>query len=117
MQSVNFNRSEFACKCGCGFDTVDAELLEILEAVRQHFGKPVTINSACRCEKHNKAVGGEPTSQHLYGRAADFTVAGPSPAKVYQWLIAEYPDRYGIGVYPSWVHVDSRAGKARWLKT
>lgn len=115
--SKHFSRAEFACKCGCGFDTVDTELLKILEAVRVHFDKPVKINSGCRCEKHNKAVGGEVGGQHLYGRAADIVVHGPSPAKVYQWLNAEYPEQYGIGVYPSWVHVDSRNGKARWLKT
>ena len=45
-----FHRSEFACKCGCGFDTVDTELLKVLTRLRVRFNKPVKITSACRCE-------------------------------------------------------------------
>ena len=70
----HFKRSEFACKCGCGFDTVDTEIMPIIEYVRMHFDKPVVINSACRCEKHNAAVGGSKNSQHLRGRAVDIRV-------------------------------------------
>ena len=32
--SKNFSRSEFACKCGCGFDAVDVDLLAGLQALR-----------------------------------------------------------------------------------
>jgi len=117
MISKHFSRDEFACKCGCGFDTVDVELITILEDVREHFNASITINSGCRCAKHNKAVGGEANSMHMIGRAADFVVQGPSPAKVYQYLTGKYPEQYGIGVYPTWVHADSRTTKARWLKT
>jgi uncharacterized protein YcbK (DUF882 family) len=117
MISKHFSRDEFACKCGCGFDTVDIELIAILEDVREHFDKPIKINSGCRCAKHNKAVGGEANSLHMIGRAADFVVQGPSPAKVYQYLTGKYPEQYGIGIYPTWVHADSRTTKARWLKT
>ncbi len=74
-----FKRSEFACKCGCGFDTVDAELLAILVNLRRHYGQPITIHSGCRCQKHNKAVGGVINSQHLIGRAADVTVKKCGP--------------------------------------
>ncbi|BEB16509.1 hypothetical protein VEE45_23520 [Escherichia coli] len=46
MLSKHFSRKEFKCKCGkCDYDTIDAELLVILEDVREHFGKPVIINS------------------------------------------------------------------------
>ena len=70
--SQYFKRSEFACKCGCGFDTVDSILLETLEAVRLHFKVPVTITSGCRCLAHNAAVGGAKASQHTLGRASDY---------------------------------------------
>jgi len=51
--SKHFYRDEFACQCGCGFDTVDHELVKILEDVRKTFNAPVHISSGCRCEKHN----------------------------------------------------------------
>ena len=114
--SEHFDRREFACHCKCGQDTVDVELVAILEAVRHHFGQPVTITSGNRCMAHNDAVGGERLSQHLYGRAADFTVRGVTPDQVVAFLESRYADRYGIGLYKSWVHVDSRKGRARWSR-
>ena len=111
-----FKRHEFACGCGCGFSAVDVELLEALEDVREHFNQPITINSGCRCEAHNRAVGGEPNSMHTKGIAADFVVRGVSPAKVHQYLTGKYPNEYGIGLYRTWVHLDVRGEKARWEK-
>ena len=54
--SENFSRSEFACRCGCGFATVDVELIKTLEVVRKQFNKPIKINSSCRCEEHNERI-------------------------------------------------------------
>lgn len=112
--SPHFDRREFRCKDGCGFDTVDAELLEVLESVRQHFDAPVTINSACRCAPHNQRVGGSPKSQHLYGRAADIVVRGVAPNDVAGWLERTYLGRLGIGRYDTFTHVDSRFPAARF---
>lgn len=114
--SQHFSRSEFACQCGCGFDTVDIQLLEALENVREYFKAPVTITSGCRCESHNYKIGGASDSQHTKGRAADFKVQGKTPQEVHDFLCRMYPDRFGIGLYDSWVHFDSRSQKARWKK-
>lgn len=114
MISKYFKRSEFSCRCGCGQDTVDAELLVILEDVREHFGKPVIINSANRCPTHNKKVGGAAKSVHLTGKAADIVVKGVEPSKVHAYLTNKYPDSYGIGKYNTFTHVDSRGYKSRW---
>ena len=113
--SKNFNRAEFACTCGCGFDSVDAETLEVLEAVRMRFGAPVVITSGCRCMDHNRRVGGTPGSQHVLARAADFRVQGIEPQEVYDFIDWRYPDQYGLGLYSTWVHIDTRTnGPARW---
>ena len=107
-----FKRPEFACKCGCGFDTVDTVLLEALEAIRGHFETPVVITSACRCIAHNHAVGGTDKSQHLKGRAADIQVKGIEPAR-----IANYAEDLGmsVGRYSTFTHIDSRSGTpATW---
>ena len=112
--SENFSRHEFTCKCGCGKDTVDYELLAILEAVRGNFKAPVTINSGNRCIQYNLRVGGSDFSQHKLSKAADITVKGIEPMAVAAYLNARYPDYYGIGTYKTFTHVDSRTGKARW---
>lgn len=114
MISAHFSRSEFACRCGCGFDTVDAELLAILEAVRQHFDAPVKVSSACRCSVRNESVGGGAKSQHLLGRAADIQVKDVPPPQVADYIESLWPDEHGLGRYNSFTHVDSRKGKARW---
>lgn len=45
----------------------------ILDPLREAWGKPITVNSGYRCPQLNKAVGGVATSQHLKGEAADIT--------------------------------------------
>ena len=115
--SRNFSRYEFACKCGCGFDFVDAELIKVLEQVRFHFDKsPITITSGCRCETHNQKVGGSAYSKHIKGIAADFKVKGVHADEVASYLERTYPDKYGIGRYKGRTHIDIRKSKARWDK-
>ena len=50
--------------------------MQVLQAIRDHFGAPVVITSGYRTAAHNKAVGGAVYSQHQYGRAADIRVSG-----------------------------------------
>lgn len=45
----------------------------ILDPLREEYGKPIKVNSGYRCDALNKAVGGSKTSQHKYGLAADIT--------------------------------------------
>jgi len=108
----NFSRGEFACKCGCGFDTIDYEVLNELQRIRDEWGYAVNINSACRCEAHNKAVGGGKKSQHLKGRAVDFVIRGILPQTVYDNLKDNWEG--GLGLYRKFTHIDSRNKKARW---
>lgn len=113
--SPHFSRHEFACKDGCGRDTMDYETLTVIEDVRSHFGVSTTVNSGYRCAAHNKAVGGASNSQHLYGRAADIVVSGVAPSKVYDYLSKKYPNKYGVGKYSTFTHIDTRTnGPARW---
>lgn len=44
----------------------------LLEQVRTRLGVPVLVSSGYRCPELNAAVGGQKTSQHLLGQAADF---------------------------------------------
>ncbi|HAV1601587.1 TPA: DUF882 domain-containing protein [Enterobacter hormaechei subsp. xiangfangensis] len=112
--SEHFNRREFACKCSCGFADVSPELVKRLEKARVHFNAPITINSGCRCARHNKNVGGLPGSQHVKGTAADIVVKGVKPSVVADWFEKTWPDSGGVGRYASFTHVDVRPGVSRW---
>ena len=108
-----FKVEEFKCKC-CGHIRVDMGLIEKLDKLREEVGMPIIVNSGYRCASHNRNVGGSPTSQHLEGKAADILVKGGfvSPKK-----LAAMAEKYGfggIGIYDTFIHVDTRAGKTRW---
>lgn len=112
--SPHFKVREFACSDGTDTVFVSPALVEVLEKVRAHFGKPVTINSGYRTETKNKAVGGAAYSQHKYGLAADITISGVSPAKVAAYVETLLPNTGGIGIYKTFTHIDVRTLKSRW---
>ena len=43
----------------------------ILDPLREAYGKPIIVTSGFRCERLNKLVKGSKTSQHRFGQAAD----------------------------------------------
>jgi len=85
---------------------------KVLQPVREHFGKSVTVNSGYRSPESNAAVGGSKTSDHCRGYAADIEISGVPNAELAQWimdnldytqLILEF---YTQGIPDSgWVHV------------
>ena len=114
--SPHFREAEFTCNhCGSleGRE-IPLELLQVLEAVRKYFNSPVTVTSGYRCKVHNTNVGSTEASQHRKGTAADIQVREASPRQVYDYLTLIYPDKYGIGRYDSFTHIDVRPEKARW---
>ena len=112
--SKNFRVREFACKDGSDPIFIDDELVSILQQIRDHFGKAVTITSAFRTASHNKKVGGATYSQHCYGKAADIKVSGVSPSIVAAYVETLMPSTGGIGRYSTFTHVDVRKVKSRW---
>ena len=74
--SANFTVKEFRCKDGTDPIFIDDALVKLLQNIRDHFGKAVTITSAYRTAAHNKAVKGATYSQHCYGMAADIRQGG-----------------------------------------
>ena len=99
----------------CG-DTVyiDTDLVAILQRIRDHFGKSVTITSAYRPEGYNAAIGGSSSSYHCSGQAADIVIAGVLPLEVAKY--AESIGVKGIGCYndQKFNHIDTRSNKFYW---
>ena len=112
--SQYFKSTEFDCKCKgyCSTTILDTRLIEYLQRIREHFNKPVYINSGYRCYTHNKNVGGVSKSKHLLGMAADIRVKDTAPIDVARY--AESIGVKGIGLYDTFTHIDSRVKKAYW---
>ena len=92
---------------------LDHRLLEKLQDLRDRVGAPVNITSGYRSPEYNKRIGGSPNSQHILGRAADIKVPGHSPE--YIGKIAQEIGFTGVGIYPTFIHVDVRTtGKVTW---
>lgn len=111
----NFRLQEFRCKDGSDEILLDFGLVELLQKVRDHFGKPVSITSAYRTPAHNRSVNGATSSYHIKGQAADLTVTGVSGREVARYL--QSIGARGIGLYDytgGFVHVDTREKQYYW---
>lgn len=84
----------------------------VLDPIREHFKKPVTVNSGYRGKKLNKAIKGSKNSQHCKGQAADIEIVGISNYDLACWirdnmefdqLILEFHNRKVPD--SGWVHV------------
>jgi len=114
--SAHFNEDEFRCRHCRQLPAggMAPALIAKLEQLRERVGKPLVIVSGYRCPEHNRAVGGAPKSQHLLGTAADVSASDIGVDKLAE--VAERVGFGGIGRYErqGFVHVDVRAGRARW---
>jgi len=112
--TTNFWRSEFACRCGCGLDTIDERLVHRLQVLRDYINKPITVLSGCRCEVHNDKVGGTRDSYHLKGLACDFTVRETLALISTVNAFEHWSGGWHYYLEEAFIHVDIRGKKARW---
>ena len=109
--SNNFKVKEFQCHDGTDKVLIDDNLVYMLQRIRDHFGRALTITSGYRTSTYNNRIGGSPTSYHVKGQACDIRIRGIDPVRV--------GSAGGIGVYAysdGFVHVDTRNAKYRWLQ-
>lgn len=109
----NFKISEFACKDGTDEIKVDTDLVVILQQIRDHFGKSITINSGYRTTAHDKAVGGTGTGYHTKGQAADIVVSGIDPLTVGLYAAELLGTAGGIEIGNNYCHIDTRENRWR----
>ena len=130
-----FKEKELCCKC-CGQlppfarENIEALVDNVLDPLRERYGKPIVVNSGYRCAKHNAEVGGVANSQHVKGEAADIRpttkvqLDGPegkvkctnyaNELKHLRQLIIESRNFDQLIVYPTFLHVSwKRQGKNR----
>lgn len=106
-----FTRKELECKC-CGVCLISDDLLGRLNHAREIAGIPIVLNSAYRCEKHNDAVGGSPTSSHVRGKAVDIRITNNNQRFIIlNALLQAGFTRLGVG--SNFIHVDCDEKKAQ----
>lgn len=84
----------------------------VLQPIRDAYGRGVKVNSGFRHPDVNAAVGGSRTSDHCKGQAADIEIPGVANADLAQWISENLEFRqlilefYTPGIPDSgWVHV------------
>lgn len=87
-------------------DSIKALVENVLQPLRDAWGKPLHINSGYRCPELNAAVGGVPASQHIKGEAADIACSEPHN-------LAQLACDLGLPfdqliLYPTFVHFSHR---------
>ncbi len=91
---------------------------QVLDRVRELVGAPIMTLSVYRSPAYNKKIGGATHSEHMDFTAIDFQVkasSGPAEwAGVVRQLRQSGMFKGGIGVYSSFVHVDTRGANADW---
>lgn len=105
-----FERSEVAdvkhiCNVITSFGVRDSILAlteNVLQPLRDAWGKPLKVNSGYRCKALNAAVGGVPTSQHVKGEAAD--IAAGDPVKLARLAVKLGLPFDQMILYPTFVH-------------
>ena len=109
-----FERSEVAdakriCNVITSFEVRDSILAlteNVLQPLRDAWGKPLKVNSGYRCKALNAAVGGVPTSQHVKGEAAD--IAAGDPVKLARLAVKLGLPFDQMILYPTFVHFSHR---------
>ncbi|EPT3496443.1 YcbK family protein [Neisseria gonorrhoeae] len=99
-------------KDGNAMVQIDVGLLNLMYAMQEwarqsgRSNPVITINSAYRTPRRNATIeGAARNSLHMRGKAVDFTMRGVGIGELEQ--MAKYYNVGGIGIYNSFVHLDT----------
>jgi len=115
LSNIFFDKHEFACPC-CDNSFVLRSFIAKLTNARFRSDVPFVINSGYRCLSYNTYIGSKPTSSHIRFVACDISTPNSLiRQKILFGLILAGFTR--IGIYPSYIHVDSDPNKpnAIWM--
>lgn len=84
------------------------EFAEMIQKLRDYYGKPITVNSWFRTPAYNKKVGGSSNSLHLIGRACDLKVTNYTELTIaWKAICSMYKKVGGINYYDTYMHFDN----------
>lgn len=95
-----------------------ALVANVLDPLREAWGRPIVVNSGYRCPKLNRAVGGVARSQHIKGEAADIRTLSNrrwENEQLFKFIVQmklpfdQLIDEHGY----SWIHVSYSESKNR----
>ena len=80
---------------------------EVLDPLREAYGKPIRVTSGYRCPRLNNLVGGSPNSQHMRGEAADIqpVVGNESDLDELARILIANGKFDQLILYPTFIHV------------
>ena len=128
----NISRHELCCKCErheCNVTILDDEPIiqvvqRVCDLIAQRYDVPrvvLEITSAARCYEHNRDIGSTDNSRHPRGCAMDIKIFIPitgrpqvPPSEVAEAADLVMTGSGGIGVYPTFTHIDTRRSRGRW---
>ncbi|MDD2954573.1 MAG: D-Ala-D-Ala carboxypeptidase family metallohydrolase [Parabacteroides sp.] len=127
-----FNYQEFEDSATARRDGIDNSLTpaaqrmvailveQLLDPLRQVWGRPIVISSGYRCPELNTRIGGVRHSHHLLGCAADLIAGSPTDHRRLFRLAQEMHERYGLRftqliLEPGarWIHLSYVPGNLR----
>ncbi len=107
----NFDPKEFKCECGGRYctgypDYMKPNELKNIQAIRNHWGRPITVTCGLRCKTYNRKLNGSiQNSKHLTGQAIDFYQLGVTDTlanrkKAIRWIkkLPNHTYTYGNGI-------------------
>ena len=107
ITSKYFAESEFRrCTPSCSLQDMDQEFMHTLDRIRARAGIPIVLNSAFRSVSYEKTKGRNGSSAHTLGLAVDIRCnASTNRYKILHAALELGITR--IGVYPSFIHIDT----------
>ena len=116
-----FTEDELKCPC-CGIYNINRYFLYLLNSAREDAGIPFSMNSCCRCEKHNKEVGGKDNSTHITtetneGMAGDIKCKSSGNRLIILTSLIKVGFKR-IGIAKTYIHADtdiSQPQKVAWM--
>lgn len=108
-ETKNFKDSEWRCKCGCNQPhKMDSGTMLKVQALREIYGKPLTLTSAWRCKNHPSESRKKSPGQHNKGAAVDIAVTSGNMAyKLIKIALTDLGCK-GFAVGNGFVHLDWR---------
>lgn len=105
MHSRNFKTHELTCK-HCGAVGITQKAMDMLQELRDLWGKPMIITSAYRCPEHPVEARKAKPGHHAKGHAFDIKC---TPAEAVDLIILARKIGFkGFGFHPEFLHVDAR---------